>query len=239
MIEQSVENIFGRAWDLLVRNPVILVPGLVVGLVFGVLTGIFTLPPPDLSDPSAISHVDLAARGLNYVLLSAIGVLATIVNNAYTIGMSGAAWMRGTTTLRDGAAAFRAEGGRLFLAIVLLFIIEAVLTILTLGIGALIFQFFALYVFAATVIGDDGFGRAMRESFAISTRRFVPTLVIVVSVFVIAIVVGIATIPLHFIPYLGPVVSAIVLQGVISLFNLVIVGEYLNARNAADVVAAE
>ena len=233
MIEQSVENIFGRAWDLLVRNPVILVPGLVVGLVFGVLTGIFTLPPPDLSDPSAISHVDLAARGLNY------GVLATIVNNAYTIGMSGAAWMRGTTTLRDGAAAFRAEGGRLFLAIVLLFVIEAVLTILTLGIGALIFQYFALYVFAATVIGDDGFGRAMRESFAISTRRFVPTLVIVVSVFVIAIVVGIATIPLHFIPYLGPVVSAIVLQGVISLFNLVIVGEYLNARNAADVVAAE
>jgi hypothetical protein len=114
-----------------------------------------------------------------------------------------------------------------------------VLTIVTFGIGALIFEFFALYVFAATVIGNDNFGRALRESFAISTRRFIPTIVIIISLFVVAIVVGVATIPLRFIPFIGPIVAAIVLQGVVSLFNLVIVGEYLNARNAPDVVAAE
>jgi hypothetical protein len=239
MTEQSVENIFGRAWDLLMKNPAILLPGLIVGLIVGILTGLLALPPIDTSDPTAVSHLDLAARGLNAALLVAISTLATIVNNAYTIGMSGAAWMRGTARLSDGATAFRLEGGKLFVAIVLLFIIEAVLTIVTFGIGALIFEFFALYVFAATVIGNDNFGRALRESFAISTRRFIPTIVIIISLFVVAIVVGVATIPLRFIPFIGPIVAAIVLQGVVSLFNLVIVGEYLNARNAPDVVAAE
>jgi hypothetical protein len=239
MTEQSVESIFGRAWELLVKNPVILVPGLIVGLVFGMLTGLLALPPPEATDPIALRHIDLAARSLNAALLAALSTLATIVTNAFTIGMAGAAWLRGTAHLRDGAAAFRLEGGKLLVAIVLLFIIEAVLAVITLGIGALIFEFFALYVFAATVIGDDAFGRALRESFAISTRRFVPTLVIIVTLFVIALVVGIATVPLHFIPLIGPIVAAVVLQGVVALFNLVIVGEYLNARNAPDVVAAE
>jgi len=239
MNEQSVESIFGRAWDLLMKNPAILLPGLIVGLIFGVLSGLLALPPLDTSDPAAISHVDLAARGLNAALIAALSTLATIVNNAYTIGMAGAAWTRGTARLSDGAAAFRTEGGKLFVAILLLFIIEAVLAVITIGIGALIFQFFALYVFAATVIGNDGFGRALKESFAISTRRFIPTLVIIIGLFIVAIVVGIATVPLRFIPLIGPILAAIILQGVVSLFNLVIVGEYLNARNAPDVVAAE
>jgi hypothetical protein len=239
MIEQSVENIFGRGWDLLIKNPAILVPGLVVGLIFGVLGAVLALPPVDMSDQSAIRHLDLAARGLNFALLAGLGVLATIVNNAYTIGMAGAAWERGVATFADGAASFREDGGRLFVAIVLLFVIEALLLVFTLGIGALIFQFFALYVFAAVVVGNDGFGRALKESFAIASRRFLPTLLIIVGIFVIGLVAGIVAIPLHFIPFLGPVVSAVLVQGVVSYFNLVVVGEYLNARSAPDVVAAE
>jgi len=241
MTEQSVENIFGRAWDLLVKNKQILVPGLIIGLLTGIISGLLgsTFGMADASDPTAIPAAGAVSRGFAAATLGAVAILASLLNNAYTIGMAGAAWQKGFTTYADGAAAFRNDGGRLFVAIVLLFVIEVVLAVVTLGVGALIFEFFALYVFAAVVVGSDAFGRALRESFAIATRRFVPTLIIVVALFLISLVVGLVTLPLRFIPLLGPIVVAVIVQAVVSYINLVIVGEYLNARNAPDVVAAE
>jgi len=82
MNEQSVESIFGRAWDLLMKNPAILLPGLIVGLIFGVLSGLLALPPLDTSDPAAISHVDLAARGLISPPTNGTVVIATAGSDA-------------------------------------------------------------------------------------------------------------------------------------------------------------
>ncbi len=58
-----------------------------------------------------------------------------------------------------------------------------------------------------------------------------PTLIIAILIAVISFVLGLLTLPLHFIPFLGPIVSSVITQIVIAFAMLVIVGEYLSLRN--------
>lgn len=229
----TVENLFARSWDLLSKNPVILAPGIVVGILVGIVQFMVT-PAIDYNDPS--TALGAAGRAVTAGLIMAcVGVLAYLVTQTYTVGMAGKAWERGTTTLADGSAAFHEDAGRLLGALLVLFVIGAVLAVFTLGIGWIVFLFFAIYTVPAVILGNMGATTALQQSFSIATKRFVPTLIIVAMLFVIGLVAGIIALALHVVPLLGPIVAAILTQAIVAYSTLVIVGEYLAVRSAPDI----
>lgn len=225
MESQSVENVFARAWQLLANNWIIIIPGLVVGLIVGVLQW--------LAAPTAVTTYGAdvayyAPRG--GALVGLISLLGAVANTAYTTGMAGAAWRTGTTTLADGTAAFKEDFVRVLLAILLLAVIGIALAVFTLGIGAVIFFFFAIYTIPAVVLSNFGAWSGLKESFSVASKRWVPTLIILVLLFVVAVVFGIVAGALTFVPLLGPLVAAVIDEIVVAYATLVIVGEYLNLR---------
>ncbi len=241
MQTDSIENIFARAWSLLAKNPVIVVPGLVVGIVAGIVQAA-TLPVVAVSDGSGGVAVGTGWGGGLGVLASAavsfaVVVLSFLITQTYTTGMAGAAWRSGSATLSDGSAAFREDAGRLLAAVVLVAAIGIVAALLTLGIGWFIVLFFGLYVVPAVVLDNYRAGPALQLSARIALRRLFATAAIIVILFVIGIVVRLLALPFAIVPFVGPIVLAVVSQAVTAYATLVIVGEYLRARNAADVVS--
>ena len=224
----SVENIFVRSWQLLRRNWIIIVPGLVAGLIAGFVHGVAAATG---SPDGGIAAK--AAAGIAGIIATIIGIVASIATIAYTTGMAGAAWQRGTTVLSDGYAAFVEDAGRVFGAMVLLFVIAAVLAVVTLGIGAVIFGFFAIYTLPAVVLSNAGPIAALKESFRIASQRWVTTLLILLMLFFVGVVAIVVSIPFAIIPLLGPMIFAIVTQAVAGFATLAIVGEYLSVRAAS------
>jgi hypothetical protein len=238
----SVESVFSRAWELLSRNWIIIVPGIVVGLIVGLISGLLAphaYTTAEYQNDPSLAMSNLGSIFIRGVLVAGVGVLGYIATTAYTVGMAGAAWARGTTTLADGSAAFTERSGNIVMTaigLILLGIIAAVLAIPTITLSLLAFWIFTLYAMPAAVIGNQPGFSSIGESFRIAAKRFVPTLIIAILIAVISFILGLVTLPLHFIPFLGPIVSAVITQIVIAFAMLVIVGEYLSLRNAAAAV---
>jgi len=232
MQAQSLENVFARSWSLLAANPVILIPGIVVGIGVGVMNFIM-LPPIDYTSASTL----MVGRAFGAIVMAAVGILAYLITQTYTVGMAGAAWQRGTATLADGARSFSQDAGRLLIAVLLLAAIGIIVGLVTFGLGWLVFLFFALYTIPAVVIGGLSPIAALQQSFSIATKRFVSTILIVLMLFVISIVVGLLALPLHVVPLLGPLIAAILTQAVVVYSTLVVVGEFLIVRESPDIAA--
>ncbi len=242
MTEQPVENVFARSWALLQRNWIIIVPGLVIGLVVGIINQL--LAPPTYVDPDAGvvvmggSFLGGIARGL---VGFSLAVLAFIANQAYTTGMAGAAWERGTTTLADGAASFQEDAGRIVMTALGLFVLGAVAVVLapfTLGLSLLALLVFALYAFPAAIVGNRPGFSSIAESFAIARARFMPTLIVAVLICAISFVVALLAGLLRFAPLIGPILGACIIQAFVAFATLVIVGEYLNFRGSSLISGA-
>lgn len=242
MQSDPIENVFARAWSLLTKNPIIIVPGAVVGLVLGIVQAVIA-PHPRTFDSSAdtLGAGTALAAGAGIFAAAAIsfalGVLAFLITQTFTTGMAGAAWEKGTATLADGSASFREDAGRLLAAVVLIAVVGIVATVVTLGLGWFVVLFFAMYVVPAVVLDNYGAIPALRLSATISTKRFLSTIIIIVMLFVIGLLVGLLALPFAFVPFIGPIVLAIVSQAVTAYATLVIVGEYLSARRAPDIIA--
>jgi hypothetical protein len=238
---QSVEGVFSRAWELLTRNWIIIVPGIVIGAILGVLRVLLTPVPVIYTTSGGTTVYNTGALGatmLSAALLSLVGLIAFIATQAFTTGMAGAAWARGTTTLADGFAAFQEDAGRILitgLGLIVLAVVALVLAIPTLGIAFLAFYLFTLYAFPSAIVGKASGFNSITESFRITIARFVPTLILGIIIFVISLVGTFIAGILHFIPFLGPIVGGIITQIVVAFATLVVVGEYLNLR-AAGVV---
>jgi hypothetical protein len=237
---QPIENILARAWDLLTRNWIIIVPGLVIGLIMGVLG--WLLSPHgayDANDPASVGR--MLARTSSWLVLAIIGIVAIIANQAYTVGMAGAAWERGRATLADGAASFREDAGRIVvtaIGLIVLGVVAALLSIPTLGLALLAFVLFTLYAIPAAIVGNRPGFSSIAESFAITRARFVPTLILAILIAAIWFIALIVTAPLAFIPFLGPIIQACLVQAVVAYVVLAVVGEYLNLRSAAMIPPA-
>jgi hypothetical protein len=227
--------VFARAWDLLTRNWIIIVPGLVIGLIVGAVSWLVSPHIAyDPNDPAAVGGV--LARASRGLILAIVGIVALIANQAYTVGMAGAAWERGRATLADGAASFREDAGRIVITavgLIILAVVAALLAIPTFGLSLLAFYVFTLYAMPAAIVGNRPGFSSIAESFTITRARFVPTLILAILIFVISLVSGIVTAPLLFIPLLGAIIQACLVQAVVAYVVLVVVGEYLNLRAAA------
>lgn len=237
---QPVENVFARAWELLTHNWIIIVPGLVIGLVLGAISWVLTPHYADTGDTSAAlgNALGRASRG---VILAIAGIVAGIANQAYTVGMAGAAWERGTASLADGSASFREDAGRIVvtgIGLILLGIVAAILALPTLGLSLLAFYVFTLYAMPAAIVGNRPRFSSIAESFAITRARFIPTLILAIMIVAISLIAGLITAPLLFIPLLGPIIQTCLIQVAVAYVTLVVVGEYLNLRATAVIPPA-
>lgn len=224
---QPVEGVFARAWELLTRNWIIIVPGIVIGVIIGILDWAL-LAPYRSYDPTQIGSAFSIMGGR--LALAAITLVGYIATQAFTTGMAGAAWMRGTTTLADGSASFQEDAGRIVITgigLIGLALAALVLAIPTLALSVLAFYLFTLYAMPAAIVGNRPGFSSIAESFAIARARFVQTLIIAAMIFVISLVLGVVTGLISFVPLIGPLIRAIVMQAVIAYATLVVVGEYL------------
>jgi hypothetical protein len=238
---QPIESVFSRSWELLTRNWIIIVPGVVIGIVVGILRVLMT--PAPLVYTTASGSTVYNAGGMmatigSSLLLALVGLVAFIATQAFTTGMAGAAWQRGTTTLADGFAAFQEDAGRIIITAVGLIVLACfavVLSIPTIGIAFLAYYLFTLYAFPAAIVGNRPGFESILESFRITMARFVPTLILGVIIFAMSFVATIVGALLHFVPFLGPIVAGILTQIVVAFATLVVVGEYLNLRVAGTI----
>lgn len=232
MATAPIESVFSRAWQLLTRNPVIIVPGIIIGIIVGVLNALLTptVYYTGVDGTVAISSgAGLVGSGL---LRGLIGLLGYLITQGLATAMGAAAWQRGTTTLYDATrnlSRLLPTAGALLVLVVL----ATVLALPTLGLALLAYYLFTLYAFPAAVVGNASGFSSVQESFRLTVARFVPTLIVAVLIFVIALIGGIVAAAFHFVPFLGPIVGSVITQIVVAYAMLVIVGEYLTLRAAA------
>lgn len=228
---QNVESTFSRSWDLLMKNGVIIVPGLIIGFVVGVID-YFLAPHTEYIAGYGGTWWSSASASVLLVLVTLAGF---ILAQCYTTGMAGAAWQRGTTTLADGTRAFERDAANVLVAIIGLMIalvVAIVLSFATLGIAGLLYFYFFIYTFPAAIIGERPGFAAMGDSFRIAARRVAPTLIVTIMIAVIVVIGRLIGMALGFVPLVGPVVGAIVIQLILAYVTLVVVGEYLALRDS-------
>jgi hypothetical protein len=240
---EGLGNTFGRSWELLSGNWILLVPGLVIGIVAAII--VFFLVGAGLVGGAGLGAVGAGGAGLGAIamagMLSAIIVLVSVILTiAYTTGMAGAAWRSGRATLDDGAAAFRKDAGSILVAVVLLIVLAAVaafLSIFTFGLAMLAFILFFMYTFASVIVGGHSGSEALGDSARIATKNFLTTLLLLVLICVVAFVAGWVGHLLGQIPLLGGIISMVIQQIVAVYATLVIVGEYIKLSTPAVAVA--
>ncbi len=229
----DVESVFSRSWTLLRSNWIIIVPGLVVAVVVGIVLGFLAIS----GVIGGVSGGGAFAFAFAGALAMLVAVLGTIISVAYTTGMAGAAWERGVATFADGAAAFRRDGAQTFLAIVLLFllgIVAALLSVVSFGLAMLAYAIFVIYTLPGVIVGDRPAMDAIKDSFNLAAKNFVPTLIIVVLIAVISVIGGLIGGNIY--GFVGRIISAIIQQAIISFATLVIVGEYIKLRSTINTI---
>lgn len=236
---RDFENTFAQAWTLLRRNPVIVVPGLVLGIIGGAISIVVTyaiygsvLSSAGTADVAAVTQIVVA------VVLTALSMLLAIVQMAYVTGMAGSAWQHGRTSLRDGWYAFSHRSIQTTIAVVLLFVIgvcAAVLAPVTFLVTLFAYMVFFIYTMASVIIGDREAVTAIAESCRLTLANFLPTLGIIVLVAVIAIAGGwIGSLIGRAQPLLGGLVAGVLQQVIVAYASLVVAGEYLKLSKQSE-----
>lgn len=234
--EGKIRGTFHRAWELLTHNWVIVVPALVVGIITGaalyVLAAYADISFGSLSDLNG-SGIGVFTSFIGSTIAVLVRILGAIVSIAYTTGMAGAAWQRGTATLADGRAALKHDALQVFVAIVLLFIlgiIAAVFMEFTFYLTILLYAIFVLYTMPAVIVGGRPAVEGLIESFQIAWKNFRTTLIVVALILLIAVAGGFVAGLLHGIPFVGQVGELVLTEAVVAYATLVVVGEYLALR---------
>jgi hypothetical protein len=240
---EGLGNTFGRSWELLSTNWIMVVPGLVIGIVAAVI--IFFLAGAGIIGGAGLGAVGATGAGVGALMMAGllagmIGLVAVILTVAYTTGMAGAAWQTGRATLDDGAAAFRKDAGSILVAVVLLIVLAVVaglLSVFTFGLALLAFVLFFMYTFASVIVGGHSGAEALGDSARIATRNFLTTLLLLVLLCVVSFLGAWIGGILSHIPLLGRVVAMVIQQIVAVYATLVIVGEYIKLSKAPAMVA--
>ena len=241
---EGLGNTFGRSWELLAANWIMLVPGLVIGIVAAII--VFFVVGAGLVTGVGLSTMGAGGAGLGAAAMAGLIVgiiilISIILTIAYTTGMAGAAWRTGRATLDDGAAAFRKDGAAILVAVVLLVLLAAVAvfaSIFTFGLAMLAFVIFFMYTFASVIVGGHSGTEALGDSARIAMRNFVTTLLLLVLICVVYFLAGWVGAVLGHIRLLGGIVSMVIQQIVAVYVTLVIVGEYIKLSKPPVPVAA-
>lgn len=236
-----MKEILTRALALLQHNAIIVVPSLAIGAAAAAVAAV-------LSNAGWLSwgfFGDMNAQGpeafwLFFGTIVAFGlrILGALVSIAFTTGMAGAAWSRGSATLGDGVAAFKRDGVQVLLALLLLFLIGLIAAALvepTFGISLLAYMIFMIYTMPAVVVGDRPAQEALIDSIRLAARNFGVTLGLVALIVALAIAGGAVGNAVGNVPFLGEALSWILMEVVVAYVTLVVVGEYVKLQDGGPV----
>ncbi|HET9030348.1 MAG TPA: hypothetical protein VFN49_09225 [Candidatus Aquilonibacter sp.] len=234
---RDLENTFVHAWELLARNWVLVLPGIVLAvlaavvqfLIAVVVLGAFVISGNGTPDAA------VATRALVAIAFFVITIAFTIAQMAYVTGMAGGAWQHGTTTLQDGWNAFTHRFGPIFFAAVLLFVLgvcAAVLSPVTFLVPLLIYAVFFIYTMAAVIIGGRGAIDGIAESCRLALSNFWPTAAVIALIAVISLAGAlIGSLLGHVSEFAGWLVAGLLQQVIVAYASLVVAGEYLKLTN--------
>lgn len=229
-----MSSVLVRSWQLLRRNWTIVVPGLVIGVAAGIVTELIA-PYHRGLDEGPLSDVPASVAAALTVDL--VAVVASVLSIAYTTGMASAAWQHGRATFADGRHALMRDAGPIFVAclgLAVLGILASLAAPYTAFLSFVAYAFFCIYTIPAAVVGGRRGLAAIGESARIAYGRALPTLLMVLAVVAIAMVMAVAGELVAVAPFVGPILSAVVLQAVVAYATLVVVGEYLALRSPTE-----
>jgi hypothetical protein len=232
----GVGTTFARAWELLRRNWIIVVPAIVIGLAGALVSS--ALANAGFLSWSFFGDMNVQGPGAFWLFLEtivAIGLrmVGTVIAIGFTVGMAAAAWTTGTARFSDGAAAFRRNGVQAFFALVLLTVlglVAAALAVPTFALSVLAYLIFMLYAMPAVLVGNRGATDAVIESISLAWRSFGITLAVVLLIIALAIAGGVLGDLLARLPFAGDALGWIVMEAVVAYAAVVVVGEYLQLR---------
>src|SRR5215469_9074609 len=147
---RDLENTFVHAWELLVRNWILVLPGFVFGvlaaavqfvLIFIVL-GTFVISGNGTADAAFAAQVFIA------IIMFAVTMVFALAQIIYVTAMAGGAWRTGISTFADGWDALSHRLLPVVIAAVLQFLIAicaAVLAPVTFFVSLLIYAVFFIY----------------------------------------------------------------------------------------------
>jgi hypothetical protein len=222
------QNVFAGAWAIVRANPILYVPSLVLGLLGGV--GAWFASPTLAADGGvAALGGSLIARFVWWFISVAVAVVAMTV----TVGMAEAAWEGRKPQLGDGFRAVRFEAFAATATLLILLAIGACAALLapvTLFVSLVAFAFLTPYALPAAIVGGVEPFRAVNESFNLAWNHPVNTAVMLVGVAFVWLLGLLLAGLLDVVPFLGPVLGALVDAAVIAYATVVYVGEYIALR---------
>jgi len=229
----SEPSIFARAFSLLTRNWIIVLPAFLIGLVVSILTAALTGPDTTSIGDLQGSGPAVFAYYIETIVLAVATLAASTLSVAFTTGMAGAAWSKGTASVADGARAFARHPLNAIGALILLFVlgfVAAALIIPTFFISLLAYAVFFIYTMPAVLVGGRSVTEAIVESCGIAARNLKTTILVVLLILGVAVAASFVSHILASIPLLGSLVAALLTYGVVAYGTLVVVGEYLQLR---------
>jgi hypothetical protein len=213
---RDLENTFARAWTLLVRNPVILVPGIVAA---------------GLQTAASIASQALSDELLLLGVLVTVTLAISLAQMAYVTGMAGAAWRHERASLGDGWNALAHRWVSVAAAVLLLLVIgfcASALALTTFGVSLVAYAVFFIYSIAAVVIGERPPIAGIIESASTALANFVPTVAVVVLIALIAALGGwLGSLAGRISDTGGWLVTGVLQQVIVAYSSLVVAGEYV------------
>jgi len=193
------------------RNPSLFIPTVAVGIISFLLTLFFL---EGSAATVAVTKGNVSPSSLGQILggtalVLAVTALLGLIASAVTIGMAGEAITRGATSLDNGLNAVKQTLGPVVAASVLLCFIIGVGFMLFI-IPGLVALFFLLFTLPGVVLDRNGAVAAVKRSIGIVKANMSDVVVLFVAILIIWIAFTIAQLILNFIPFLGPLVSALI-----------------------------
>lgn len=230
---RDLENTFAHAWELLSRNWILVVPGLVLALIGAGLEFLLTVVALGSYVITGNGSADAAAAAQAFMTVAVfiVSMAVSIVQMAYVTGMAGAAWQHGRTGLGDGWKALSHRLLAIVAAALLLLLVgfcAAVLSTVTFLVPLGIYAVFFIYTLASVIIGGRGSVDGIGESCRLALSNFLPTLAVVALIVLIAVGgAWLGSLVGRFWEFGGWLVAGLLQQVIVAYASLVVAGEYL------------
>lgn len=229
----DLRNTFIHAWELLTRNWVLILPGIVLAVLSAALQFVLVVVIMGAVVITGNGSEDAIAASGTIVTLAVfvITMAFALAQMAYVTGMAGGAWQHGRATLRDGWDALCRRFWPIVAASALLFLIglcAAVLSTVTFLVPLAVYAVFFIYTMASVIIGGRGPVDAIAESARVALSNFWPTVAVVLLIAVISAAgAWIGALLGHVSAFAGWLVAGVLQQVIVAYASLVVAGEYL------------